>query len=391
MIDTWRVNSYGYPNPFQETPKYRVKASQAWDMFKSFVDRTSYREVKTFWETHPQRRVDAHTVESWKATFEEFGLLYVLQREDDIVITPGGLQQWAFAQANAMDEFCWVGVNLLLRYPLYAVPERRSRGPRFASSDLLPYWYLFASLLDNGGLWQSEYYHIATAFTVDEARQRAALIPAVRLDTNRASELANFGEETPSGVYNALNQVMVHGSLNHVIFSSELQDGPYGRRENWWYLKSAYQGLLETALGGGAGGHLPSGCAAVSSYVDRMPTAKAPMDELGYFEYLGAEVPPRGATPPMGTALESTVIDGEWVPLLKSGRDFARIDLAWITGKVASLCILAPEMRVICSDDLTRSYKVVQKSLDGADVRVKLRPAKKIADPKHLAERFEER
>jgi hypothetical protein len=386
MIDSWRVNSYGYPNPFQSAPKYRVKAGQAWDMFVSFADRTSYREVKRYWEQHPERPVDAHTVESWKATFEEFGLLYVLQRADEIVTTPGGLQLLASADADDLEAFCWVGVNLLLRYPLSGVSGRRSRGSRFASSDLLLYWYLFACLLDHGGLWQSEFYHLATAFTVDEARQRSAFIPLVRADPSRCTELANFNENTAGGVYNALNQVMVHGSLNHVIFSSEAGDSPYGRRENWWYVKSDQTVLLEAALGGAFGEELPSGCAAASSFVDRMPVAKSPIGEFEYFEYLGAEVAPRGVP---RAILRSTTVDGEYVPLLKSGEDFVRVDVAWIRGKVASLCTLTPGMRVILSDDLTRSYKVMQKSLAGADVTVELRPAKKIADPTHLAQRFE--
>lgn len=387
MIDSWRVNSYGYPNPFEEVPgRVRANARKAWEMFTSFTARTSYRDVKDFWAVQPRRTVKAHSVESWKATFEELGLLYVPQREDEVFITPGGRQQLRFAADGDLEAFCWVGVNLLLRYPLSGVPERRSRGPNFASSDLLPYWYLIACLLDNGGLWQSEFYHLATAFTVEAARNCASFIPIVRSDSSRANGLANFNEDMTGGPYNALNQVMVHGSLNHILFSSELQESPYGRRENWWYVRSEYQDLLEAALGG----RVPSGCAAVSSFVERMPTAAPPIDEIGYFKYLGAEVAPRGTPPETGMRLRSTTIDDEYVPLLKTGEDFMRIDLVWITGRVAKLCTLTPGMRVICDDDLTRSYKVVHKSLAGPDVNVQLQPAKKIADPQHLLKRFQE-
>lgn len=388
-MDTWRPNSYGYPNPFQDDPRYREKAAHAWDMFTSFAERTSYREVKEFWDENSQRRVRPHAVESWKATFEELGLLYVLQRDDNIVVTPGGQQQLNAVAGGNLEQFCWVGVNLLLRYPLSHVPERRSRGPKFAASDLLPYWYLFACLLDYGGLWQSEYYHLATAFTVAEARQRAALIPAVRSDPERCHELFNFNEALTDDVYNALNQGMVHASLNHVVFSSQRAQSPYGRYENRWYVKDAHLDLLQAALGGTAG-TLPTGCADVSNFVDRMPVAAPPIEEQAYFEYLGAAVQSRGESPKPGNLLRSITIGDEYVPLLKAGEDFVRTETNIISGKIASLCILAPGMRVICSDDLTKSYMVTNKQLSGADVSVWLRPARKITDPQYVAQRFEE-
>jgi hypothetical protein len=381
MIETWRVNSYGYPNPFQDNANSR----QAWDTFVSFAEHTSYREVKDFW-FNSSRNLKPSGVESWKSAFEQFGQLYVLKRSDDIVITPGGFQQIRSAETDDLEEFCWVGTNLLLRYPLSGKPGRRSRGAKHDSSDLLPYWYLLACMLDNEGLWQSEFYHIATAFSVADAREKSAFIPVVRGDPSRSNELANFNEEIGDAVYNALNQVLVQGGLNHCLFSSERLDSPYGRRENWWHIESEHRKLLEAAVGG----QISTGCAAISGFVDRMPSARPPLDELGYFEYMGAEVAPRRQPTMTGPVLRSTTIDGEYVPLLRSGEDFVRIDVRWIEGKVSSLCTLAPGMRVIFDDDLTRTYIVENKSLTGVDVKVELRPAKKIANPKHVAKRFQE-
>src|ERR1044071_3433886 len=132
--DFWRVNSYGYPNPFSSSQK----AVQAWETFLSFFDFASYGKLKEFWESGAAGRLlDSHAVESWKATFEEFGLLYVLSRSDEIQITPAGLQFREAAEARNQDEFGWIGLSLLLRYPLHGPP--RARRGRQRDANLLLY------------------------------------------------------------------------------------------------------------------------------------------------------------------------------------------------------------------------------------------------------------
>src|SRR5947207_993183 len=104
-LDYWRVNSYGYPNPFSSSQNAR----QAWETFLSFFDFSSYRKLKEFWESGDAGRLlDSHAVESWKATFEEFGLLYVLSRTNEIQITPAGIQFREAAEARDQDEFGWI-------------------------------------------------------------------------------------------------------------------------------------------------------------------------------------------------------------------------------------------------------------------------------------------
>src|SRR6266849_2002543 len=90
-LDFWRVNSYGYPNPFSQ----ESKSQEAWFTFKTFCDHENapYSSLKAFWESKSApRKLDSHAVESWKATFEEFGLLYVISRSNKVIVTPAGKQ-----------------------------------------------------------------------------------------------------------------------------------------------------------------------------------------------------------------------------------------------------------------------------------------------------------
>src|SRR5260370_8867458 len=130
--DYWRVNSYGYPNPFiQES-----KSQEAWLTFKSFYDRDNgaYTALKEFWEFHRPRKLDSHAVESWKATFEEFGLLYVISRSNKITITPAGKQFYEAAVQEHEDDFVWIGLNLLLRYPFQVTPRGPDKIPAHCAS-----------------------------------------------------------------------------------------------------------------------------------------------------------------------------------------------------------------------------------------------------------------
>ena len=56
--DFWRVNSYGYPNPFVK----ESKSQEAWITFKSFYDhdKGAYTSLKEFWETHRPRKLDSN-------------------------------------------------------------------------------------------------------------------------------------------------------------------------------------------------------------------------------------------------------------------------------------------------------------------------------------------
>lgn len=386
-MPTWEVNSYGYPNPFQS-----AAARHSWDLFQSFVQHPSYSEVKEYWHGHSARSVDRHTVESWKATFEELGLLYVLTSTDDIVITPGGVQLGAAADAGDKREFAWIGLNLLLRYPLRGKTGRRSRGPAFDQSDLPLYWLLHAALLELGGFWQQELFRVlAHVFLRSQAEDAVGLIQNLRADPAGIAEHPDPSDGKTGAVYNALNQVLVHGSLNHMLFTSARKDSPYieGMRENWWYLREEFADLIPLALGG-LTPPTPSGCAARSSWLERMPTVPDFADERDYFAYAGAEVAPLANAKARAGAAPTAEYDGDVVFLLTPGKHFTRIDDSTIIGPIHSLCVLAQHQRAILSDDLERTYIVEGKQLSGSQVTVSLRKARPITSKDYVAALFEE-
>ncbi|HMN15372.1 MAG TPA: hypothetical protein PKD55_23895, partial [Bellilinea sp.] len=148
-LDYWRVNSYGYPCYFSESEK----SLEAWTTLLSFFDFAQYDALKQYWASpSAPRRLSSHAVESWKATFEEFGLLYVESGSNRITITPAGLQLREAAERNDQTEFAWIGLNLLLRYPLRG--PRRPKSEAHKDSDLLLYRFWYAALLDlDGYIW----------------------------------------------------------------------------------------------------------------------------------------------------------------------------------------------------------------------------------------------
>src|SRR5579885_3166965 len=168
--DYWRVNSYGYPNPFVQ----ERKAKEAWVTLKSFYERDygAYTSLKEFWESHRPRKLDSHAVESWKATFEEFGLLYVISRSNKITITPAGKQFYEAAVQEHEEDFVWIGLNLLLRYPLQGPPRGRHKSPAHGTSDLLPYRFLYSAMRDLGDyFWWTELERVfCRVFATSEAK-----------------------------------------------------------------------------------------------------------------------------------------------------------------------------------------------------------------------------
>lgn len=386
-METWKVNSYSYPNPFQGSGP----ADGAWEMFQSFLGNSSYSSVKAYWGGKPGRRVSAHSVESWKATFEEFGLLYVLSGADKICITPGGKQLADAAEAGDEREFAWIGINLLLRYPLRGNETRRSRGDAFNQSDLLLYWFLLASFLDLECIWQSEINRIlCEVFRRDKAPEAISLIQQVRDGTRNVSEFIDPTDV--GGVYNAINQVMVHGSLNHMIFTRLRESSAYfdDTMENRWSLNSKYKDIVELALGGQAL-PLPIGCGVAVPLIQRMPVAPIFDDEQAYFDHLGATVLPLSNAQKQASinGLSAKDYAGEAVYFLIKGTHFNRIDGQQIVGPIHLLCKLMPEQRIVVDDDLANTYLVDGKTLSaGGQVTVHIRRARRILDAAYVKSLF---
>jgi hypothetical protein len=385
---TWSVNSYSYPNPFQST----ARAQHAWAMFKSFVDHAGYGSVKTYWDNNSTRRVRPHAVESWKAAFEEFGLVYVLAGSDSVTITPGGHQLVAATDANNDREFAWVALNLVLRYPARGEPGRGAHGVEFDQADLLLYWFLHAALVELDGFWHHELFRVlAHIFRRAEAQPAVDLVRQLRSGPADINHHPDPSGGQSGGVYNSLNQVLVHGSLNHMLFTRSKEDSQYfpGTKENWWHLRDEFRDLIELALGG-QGPPLPAGCATQTSLMQRMPGAPSHADELAYFDYIGAAVTPLAEAQAHAAANAAPVADVEGVTvfLLSEGVHFTRLDANRILGPVHALCVLAEERRVIVSDRLERTYMVEHKELTGSEVVIRLRGARPIIDCDYVSSLF---
>ena len=300
----------------------------------------------------------------------------------------------AAAEAQDEREFAWIGMNLLLRYPLRGETGRRSSGPEFEQSDLLLYWFLHASLVELDGFWQQELFRIlGRVFRRSEALGAVDLVKSLRRGEADINDYPDPSEGKTGGVYNALNQVMVHGSLSHMLFTRDRQDSPYflDTRENWWYLNDDHRDLIRLALGEPKQA-VPNGCAMPAPLTQRMPAAQSFSDEEEYFAYAGAAVDTlvvaeeqaQGATTP---AVE---YEGETVWLLTADRHFTRLDATTVVGPVNALCVLSLEQRVVLSDELGYTYIVEEKQLTTDEVRVRLRRARPILDREYVVSLFEE-
>lgn len=371
----WRVNSYSYPNPFSDLPN----ALQAWETLKSFVDAPSYSGLKEYWSSgKAPRLIKPHAVESWKATFEEFGLLYVLSRSDEITITPAGRQLLQAAETEHRDDFVWLGLNLLLRYPLSG-PPRRSRGPRYEESDLLLYWFFFAALreLSNEFWWTELERVLCHVFTREEAADSIAVVRDLRSGSASIEDYP-APSSTRGAFYNSLNQVVIHAGMHQMLLQGTSTESLYlatvNERHHW--IGQDWLAMVDRALGTSVES---ADCEGSSAYIARMPAAPTfDDDEEGYFSYLGAEVPSLASA---AVAIETVKFEGGLVPVLRESVHYEQGGEQSILGAVASLCRLAPGQRLILSHDLERSFIVDRKELsNGNKVRVFIRRARPIVN-----------
>jgi len=339
--DYWKVNSYGYPNPFSQ----EQNAQQAWETFLSFFRGSSYSGLKAYWaSSSAPRNIDPHAVESWKATFEEFGLLYVLRGSDQIRITPAGEQFRNAADKGQKDEFAWIGLSLLLRYPLRGTRGRR--GAAHEQADILLYWFLYAAMRDlQGYFWWSELERVlCSVFTINQAAAALDTVIKLRSGTLSIDDLSLPTSDTHGAFYNSLNQVVVHASLNYLLLGKSADDSLYTaelqERKHW--IIPDWTPMIDMALGGRVA---TADCDGVSSFVARMP--KAPdfgADEEAYFDYAGALV---GSMPGASSAagLSYVSLPGGSVPILRIGSQYVisaqSPNHIRIVGPINVLCKLA--------------------------------------------------
>ncbi len=380
--DFWRVNSYGYPNPFSPDEK----SQEAWAKFRSFYqrDQGSYDSLKEFWESHnAPRRLDRHAVESWKATFEEFGLIYVISRSNTITVTPAGKQFHDAAERKNEEEFVWIGLNLLFRFPLRGPPRGRRRSPAHGDADVLPYRFLYSAMRDLGDyFWWSELERVlCRVFSTSTAHSAIDAIRYLRINPSELQGCPLPADRRQGAFYNSLNQVANHAGMNHLVLEQNNESEHYGPNESRrrHLIKRDYLSLVSAALGDSMSF---SGCDASAMYVDRLPTAPAFTDEQSYFDYLGEAVPSLSTT---GTTAPPEVVTlaGDTVFVLEVGKHLKSVSAdGWervVDGSTLLLCQVARNHRVILSTDVNWTYLVVRKDLVGPNsVRLLLRRARPI-------------
>ena len=373
--DFWRVNSYGYPGFFSDTEK----SQEAWSTLLSFFDFSDYEELKKYWSSDiPSRKITSHAVESWKATFEEFGILYVETRSNLITITPAGMQLRDAANSGNETEFAWIGLNLLLRYPLRG--PRRPKSEAHRDSDLLLYRFIYAALLDlDGYVWWPELERIlCRVFWTGDAMSAVQDVKTLRADPSLITRVDLPVSQRQGAFYNSLNQVAVHAGMNHLLLGRDNVVSPYGVTEpkGKHFIRSEWIGMIRRALSNNGSSDQ---CANGGLAIARIAAAPELISERAYFEYLGAEVTPMSlANTP---TLSSVNLLGEVVFFLTLNDHYMHAAHNEIVGSVAALCQLAQGQRLILSHDEQWTYLVESKVLINANtVKVHIRRARPISN-----------
>ena len=334
--------------------------------------------MKIYWSSNKAPRpLHPHAVESWKATFEEFGILYVESRSNKITITPAGIQLREAADRNEQNEFAWIGLNLLLRYPLRG--PRRPRSAAHRDSNLLLYRFWYAALLDlDGYVWWTELERIlCRVFQTDDAIDAIEDVRTMRNHPELLAKVNLPATQRHGAFYNSLNQVAVHAGMNHLLLGSEDIESPYGVTElkRKHFIRRDWLGMVRNALSNNGSSDQ---CATGGSAIARLPAAPQFGDENDYFYYLGAQVTPMST---QAIPLRTVDVQGERVFFLKEGDDYALDSDGAISGPVASLCQLARGHRIILSHDERWTHLVEVKNLiDTYRVQIKHRRARPISN-----------
>ncbi|MDE2823870.1 MAG: hypothetical protein OXK79_10240 [Chloroflexota bacterium] len=324
-------------------------------------------------------------MESWKAAFEEFGLLYVISRSDTITVTPAGKQFYDAVEANDRDDFVWIGLNLLFRYPLQGPPRGRSRSPAHSEADLLPYRFLHSAMRDLGDyFWWTELERVlCQVFSTAMAPDAVDAVRDLRANPSRVEDYPLPVDRREGAFYNSLNQVANHAGMNHLVLAQENEGEHYGPNETRrrHFINRHDISLVSAALGDTTS---LTDCDVSASFVDRLPAAPVFAEEQAYFDYLGAAVPSLAAA---GAAAkpEAVAVAGDTVFVLKSGEHFESVlegdRERVVEGNTHTLCRVGRSHRVILSTDLDWTYLVVDKDLVGPTaVRLSLRRARPITN-----------
>lgn len=376
--DFWTVNSYAYPNPFSGS----AKALDAWKTLLSFFEFEEYTKLKEYWDSSSSaRRISPHALESWKATFEEFGLLYVVSRSNRITITSGGRQLFEAAKKEDKFAFGWIGLNLLMRYPLHG-PRAGRRGAH-RLSDIFLYRLFHALLLElDNELWWSELERIACRIFHDtEIAPALEDLKQLRASPSRIGEIDRAREQRRGGFYNSLNQVANHAGMNDLIVSSTRENSPYKKHESDCMnrvlrINKEWFPYVTKALR--ADGDLNI-CAQLKAYTEALPVYKPFDSEEEYFDFVGAEVEDYKTAG--SDTLKNVSVNGVNAVILEDSKHYKSIAANRIVGPQSSLCQLILGQVLIITGDRYWTYRILKKELIAPDsVCISLRRSRPISN-----------
>lgn len=156
MSFCWFTSFLGYPNFFRSSGHSAELARTFIKLGRAAEANTPYGDAKGLFPS-----VGPHQVETKKAAFQEFGLLFVVPRSDTITLTPLGQQVLKLCGTKEQIDASRRGILLALaqglaRYqfdnPLPVGGNREEFRIRARSSDVRPYLACFYLLHRLGGV-----------------------------------------------------------------------------------------------------------------------------------------------------------------------------------------------------------------------------------------------
>ncbi|GLI27715.1 hypothetical protein ARHIZOSPH14_19570 [Agromyces rhizosphaerae] len=383
-MNYWRVASYGYPNPF-DGPKPKL----TWDLLLSFEENQSYNKVKAQWGESATNRMTPHAVESRKSSFEEFGLLYVESGSDLINITPGGRQLIEAGLSGDEETFAWVGLSLLARFPLAGPPRSRRTANEEVGFPI--YGFLMTALCElDDYLWFAELLQVISAVTTTHgARTAVELVSSSRVKPESYPALREL-PDIKGAAYNSMNQILNHVGLAGLTLASEREVSPYsGEPSRRDVVRASYREMLRLVTGTRAALNPSDDCAPTGQFIDRLASVPGFTDEVDYFEYLGAAVPPIGqARSALAAELPEVLFGDESVSVLTEQVHYERTH-GGVRGDLSLLCRLSRNQRLVLSHDREWTYRVRDKIRnDSGGVDLSLARSKPLIDLEYVIPYF---
>ena len=251
MSTCWFTSFIGYPNFF----KHSGRGAELATFYSTLVDRTqageTYSKAK---KAFPD--LDHAQVETKKAAFQEYGLLYVKPRSDVVTVTPLGLQVVKYMKqgVKTLPEqrrllFCLA--RALARYQFNnPLPVGGNRGrERAEQTDVLPYlacFYLLANL--DGILAISELRgHIFGIQKMSQLRRAVSRIRVRRLSATPFPDLPSL-PKNPRTADNLKIYMVSHISMDGELLKHNTRANIYPNPEEVVELTAVGREIVEAVL-----------------------------------------------------------------------------------------------------------------------------------------------